>query len=378
MAHIVMIGPAYPFRGGIAAFNERLAQTWQSQGHTVEVITFTIQYPSFLFPGKSQFSDALPPQGLQIKRALNSINPFSWVKLGLKIRAKNPDILFLRFWLPFMGPSLGTVARIVKSNKKTKVIALTDNVIPHESRLGDKFLTQYFVGSCDAFVSMSNAVTKDLGKFTNNRPVLYLPHPVYDVFGPSMSKKDARKKLNLPEGRYILFFGFIREYKGLDLLLEAMTDPRIKALEVNLIVAGEYYEAADRYTAIIEKGQLSEKVILKTEYIPDTKVPAYFSASDLIVQPYKTATQSGVTQIAYYYNKPMVVTNVGGLPEIVPDGKVGYVVNVSSKAIADAVVDYYTYNREEGMIEGVRQEKERFSWEVMGAEIVHLASRVNS
>src|SRR5699024_2690108 len=160
-------------------------------------------YPSFLFPGKSQFSDASPPQGLQIKRALNSINPLSWVKLGLEIRAKNPDILFLRFWLPFMGPSLGTVARIVKSNKKTKVIALTDNVIPHESRLGDKFLTQYFVSSCDAFVSMSNAVTKDLGKFTNKRPVLYLPHPVYDVFGPSMSKKDARKKLNLPEGRYI-------------------------------------------------------------------------------------------------------------------------------------------------------------------------------
>ncbi|AMM50510.1 glycosyl transferase family 1 [Rufibacter sp. DG15C] len=377
MAYIVMIGPAYPFRGGIAAFNERLAQTWQAMGHTVEIITFTVQYPSFLFPGKSQFSDEPAPKGLLINRKLNSINPLSWIKVGLEIKYKRPDILFVRFWLPFIGPSLGTVARLVKANKHTKVIALTDNVIPHEHRLGDKLLTQYFVDSCDGFVSMSDSVTKDLAKFTSQKEILFQPHPIYDVFGPAIDKQLARKQLGLLKKRYILFFGFIRAYKGLDLLLEALADSRLKELCVNLVVAGEYYEAADRYVTIIEKNHLSERVYLNTEYIPDSKVAAYFSATDIVVQPYKTATQSGVTQIAYHYNKPMVVTNVGGLPEIVPHGKVGYVVNVNPKEIADAIVDYYINERESEMVNNIKEEKKRFSWEVMGEEIVKLAGRLN-
>ncbi|QHL87710.1 glycosyltransferase [Nibribacter ruber] len=376
MAYIILIGPAHPFRGGIAAFNERLAQTWQAMGHKVDIITFTVQYPAILFPGKTQYSDSDRPEGISIKRELNSINPLSWVKVGWKVKKAKPDILFLRFWLPFLAPSLGTVARIAKTNKSTKVIALTDNVIPHESRPGDELLTQYFINACDAFVSMSKSVTEDLAKFTDKKEVFFQPHPLYDVFGPAIEKQEAKRQLGLSDKPYLLFFGFIREYKGLDLLLEAMADVRLANLNLNLIVAGEYYEEKERYEAIIEERKLGKRVVLHTEYIPDTQVAAYFCASDLVVQPYKTATQSGVTQIAYYYNKPMVVTNVGGLPEIVPAGKVGYVVSIKVKAIADAIYDYYSNEREASFVKGVQEEKKRFSWEVMGKGILELAGRL--
>lgn len=373
MASIIIVGPAYPFRGGIAAFNESLARTWQAMGHQVQIITFTVQYPSFLFPGKSQYSEDAAPTDLRITRALSSVNPVSWLQVGQKIKRLKPDLVLFRYWLPFMGPSLGTVARIIKGNKHTKVVALTDNVVPHEARLGDKQFTQYFLTACDAFVTMSDAVTADLKKFNVNKPIASHPHPIYDIYGAAVAKQVAREQLGLQQaGRYILFFGFIRKYKGLDLLLEALQDPRLTEMGVNLIIAGEFYEDAAPYKSQIEKNNLTARVILATDFIPNEQVSTYFCAADLVVQPYKHATQSGVTQVAYHFDKPMLVTKVGGLAELVPHGKVGYVVEVQVQAIADAIVEYYQLEKETEMAAHVQAVKKRFAWDSMAETILHV------
>ncbi|MFC6996138.1 glycosyltransferase [Rufibacter roseus] len=371
MSYIVIVGPAYPFRGGIATFNESLARTWQAQGHEVEIITFTTQYPSFLFPGKSQLVEGPAPADLKITRELSSVNPASWFALGVKLQKKRPDLVLLRYWLPFMAPALGTVANLVKRNKHTKVIGLTDNVVPHEKRIGDTMLTQYFVNSCNAFVTMSEMVTTDLRKFDKAKPVICQPHPIYDTYGAKVDKLEAQKKLQLPlEDRYILFFGFIRHYKGLDILLEAMKDEHLQMLGVKLIIAGEYYEPEAPYQKLIESEELKGRVIARTEFIPHEEVALFFSAVDLVVQPYRTATQSGVTQIAYHFDKPMVVTKVGGLAEMIPDGKVGYVTEVDAGKIAKAVYQYYSENKEEEMVEQIKEEKKKYSWEKFAEAII--------
>jgi D-inositol-3-phosphate glycosyltransferase len=371
MANIVIIGPAYPFRGGIAAFNESLARTWQQKGHQVEIFTFTTQYPSFLFPGKSQYVEGPPPTDLVIHPSLSSINPLTWFTVGQKIKKMKPDLVLIRYWLPFMAPCLGTVARIIKGNNHSKVVALTDNIVPHEKRPGDAALTTYFTGACDAFVTMSETVSTELQRFNKKkRPVTCQPHPIYDTYGAKLTREEALQKLHLPqEGQYILFFGFIRHYKGLDLLLEAMQDERLQQRNIKLMVAGEYYEAPEPYLSIIEKAGLKDSVILATEYIPHDQVSWYFSAADLVVQPYRHASQSGVTQIAYHFEVPMVVTNVGGLSEMIPNGEVGYVVNVSPQAIADAIDTFYAKDMKEEMIKNIKREKQKYTWEAMAKAI---------
>ena len=362
---VVILGSAHPLRGGLANYNHRLAQAYEDQGFKVKIITFSLQYPSLLFPGKSQYSNELAPaQDIEVR--LNSINPFSWWRTGRYIRRLAPRFLIIKFWIPFMGPALGTVARIARKNKKTKVISIIDNIIPHEKRLGDRMLASYFVKSAHAFICMSKAVMKDMRTFTKSKPVLFTPHPIYDNFGALLDKTQAKRELGLDTSlSYLLFFGFIRDYKGLDILLQAMATPQVKDLNVKVIVAGEFYTDAAPYHRIIEENNLHDSVILATDFIPDSKVGLYFSACDLVVQPYKDATQSGVTQIAYSFEKPMVVTNVGGLAEIVPHGKAGYVTEVSSLAIADAIVDFYSQNREKSMVEFCREEKKKYAWEVM-------------
>ncbi|WP_181309065.1 glycosyltransferase [Rufibacter sp. XAAS-G3-1] len=373
MAYIVLVGPAYPFRGGIAASTESLARTWQQMGHQVEIYTFTTQYPAILFPGKSQLVDGPPPQDLTIHQELSSINPFTWISLGYKIRKKKPDVVLFRYWLPFMSPSLGTVARIIKGNKHTKVVALTDNIVPHEKRPGDKELTRFFVDACDAFVTMSATVQEELKQFSKTKPIACQGHPIYDTYGPKVERAEALKALNLPDGKYLLFFGFIRPYKGLDLLLEAMQDSRLRQRGIKLIVAGEFYESPDLYTQLIEEGNLQNRVILATEYIPHEKVKDYFSVADLVVQPYRDASQSGVTQIAYHFEVPMIVTNVGGLSEMIPDQKVGYVVAVDPNAIADAIERFYKENKASDMILNIKEEKQKYTWEALADAIIDVA-----
>lgn len=371
--NILIIGPAHPYRGGIAALNERLAQQLINEGHTVQLISFKLQYPGFLFPGKTQFTDSLAPENLSISKEINSINPLNWIKVGYKLRKVKADIVIVRYWLPFMSPSTGTICRIIKNNKKTKIISIVDNILPHEIRPGDKTLTKYFTNSVDGFISMSKTVYNDLDLFLKKQPKKFTPHPIYDHYGELISKKEAQKKLNLDTNyNYILFFGFIRDYKGLDILLEALSILDLKTLKLKLIIAGEFYSNEKKYFTLIKNYKLEQYVILKTDYIPEDKVNLFFCASDIITQPYKTATQSGVTQIGYHFNKPMLVTNVGGLPEIIEDKIAGYVVEVNAKSIAFALTDFYKNNRELNMIEGVKKAKVKFEWDKLTKTIFSI------
>jgi D-inositol-3-phosphate glycosyltransferase len=369
---IVIVGPSYPFRGGIAANNDRLAREFMNTGSDVVIFTFSLQYPSFLFPGKTQFSNEPKPKELDIRIEVNSINPISWFKVGRKIKNMRPDILLIRYWLPFMGPCFGTIARIAKKNKHTKVISVLDNYIPHEKRIGDKCLSKYFIKPVDGCVVMSHSVKTDLEKATTNKPIDYCPHPLFDHFGEILPKKEAQKIIGIDENcRWMLFFGLIRDYKGLDLLLKAMVETPASAPDLKLMVAGEFYSNADVYYKMVKDLGLKERVVFFPEFIPDNKVPLFFSAADIVVQPYKNATQSGVTQIAYHFNKPMIVTNVGGLAEIIPNEKVGFVVNIEPSAIANAINRFYSENREKEFTEGAAIEKTKYSWKRM-AETIHL------
>ena len=363
---VKIIGPAYPFRGGLASYNERLAQEFQAQGYDVSMETFTVQYPGFLFPGKSQYVNGPAPNDLKIKRTVNSVNPFNWIKVGRRIQKEKPDLLMVRYWLPFMGPCLGTISRMVRKNKHSKVICLADNIIPHEQRPGDQLLTRYFMRSIDGMVAMSKSVLSDIDLFTPQLPRELCPHPLFDNFGERLDQSKAKELLQLEsETSYLLFFGFIRDYKGLDILLKALADERLKTMPIKLIVAGEFYTKPEPYLKMLADLDLNDRVSLHVNFIPNEKVNQYFSAADLIVQPYKSATQSGVTQIGYHFEKSMLVTNVGGLSEIIPDQKIGYVVEPNEKAIANAIFDFYQNKRQNEFERNLVEEKKKFSWSKM-------------
>ena len=370
---IIIVGTTYPFRGGLAAFNERLAREYIQQGHEVEIFTFSLQYPSFLFPGKTQFSSEEAPTDLKIHRTINSVNPLSWLLTGRKIKKLNADKVIFCYWMAFIAPCFGTIARIVRS-PKTEIIALIHNMIPHEPTILDKLFPKYFVNAMDGFVAMADSVIEDVKHFdANSKPKIVSPHPIYDHYGALLDKKDAAIKLGLyDQNAYILFFGFIRQYKGLDLLLEAFADERLRKFPLKLIVAGEFYENPEPYLSQIAKLKLGNFVELRTVFIPDSEVRNYFSVADIVAQPYRTATQSGVSQIAYHFEKPMLVTNVGGLAEIVPHGKVGYVVDVEPAQIADALVDFYENKRADEFIENIKTEKLKYAWSQMTEAINNL------
>lgn len=377
MARIFIIGPAHPLRGGgIVSFNERLARAFQAEGHSCEIWSFSLQYPGFLFPGKSQYSTEPAPKDLIIHTVINSINPLNWWKVGDQIRKERPDIILVRFWLPFMGPALGTILRRVRNNKHTKIICLADNVIPHEKRPGDRIFTHYFLNSCDAFITMSEKVQRDLHTFISKKPAQLVAHPLYDNFGAPITKKEARAHLQLdPTQKIILFFGFIRKYKGLDLLLEAMKDPQIAAAGIKLLIAGEFYDNKENYLSLIEKNQLQNRVILHTDFIADSAVKYYLCAADVVVQPYRNATQSGVTPLSYHFEKPMIVTNVGGLPGLVPHEKVGLVCEPTPAAIAEAILRFYQLGADH-FVPGIKEEKLKYSWTKMVESITNLAKQV--
>lgn len=386
---ISILGPAWPYRGGIAAFNERLAHQLQSEEHTVRLYTFTLQYPSFLFPGKTQYSVEPKPADLDVERCVNSCNPFSWISTGRKIKKEAPDLLIVAYWLPFMAPALGTVCRIAKSNGVTRVIALLHNLIPHEHRPGDTFFSRYFIGSIDGAVSLSKSVLDDVAHFNAKLPRVFSPHPLYDNFGEAVTREEACAKLGLdPNQRYFLFFGLIRDYKGLDWLLEAYAKTQellksnvgdnstLHTPNFSLIIAGEFYSDGTKYHEQAQRLGIEDRLIWKSEFVPDSEVKYYFGAADLIVQPYKTATQSGVTQIAYHFEKPMLVTRVGGLAEIVPDGKVGYAVEPEITAIAEALTDF-TKNHPD-FTEGIRDEKRQYSWSFMTQRLLSLLPSITN
>lgn len=363
---IVVLGTAWPYRGGIALFNERLAKEFQKENDEVITYTFTLQYPSFLFPGKTQYSEEPAPQDMTIVRKVSSVNPFNWIKVGRELKKMAPDLIVIGFWLPFMAPCLGTIARIARKNGKTRVVSVVHNIVPHEHRIGDKMFATYFCNSVDGFVAMSDSVLNDLTLFDSVKPRVFCRHPLYDNFGKQVDREEALSELGLDtNNRYMLFFGLIRDYKGLDIMLKAYADSRLRKMGVKLIVAGEFYNNAEKYFELEKELGLEGEVIWHREFVPDSKVRYYFGAADIIVQPYKSATQSGVTQIAYHFEKPMIVTNVGGLAEIVPNGKAGYVVEPDEKEIADAIVDFFGNNRQDEFKEGLLFEKRKYAWSNM-------------
>jgi glycosyltransferase involved in cell wall biosynthesis len=372
---LVIIGPAWPLRGGLAAFDEQLAKGFNLTNVKTRIETFSLQYPSLLFPGTSQYTDQPAPSNLKINAGINSINPINWIMVGLRIKKEQPDLIIVRYWIPFMAPCLGTICRIIKSNKHTKIICIVDNMIPHEKRFADKLLSSFFVKSVHAFLTMSEKVANDVTTFSKS-PLLISPHPIFEHFGKIIAKSDARTQLGIAqEEKVILFFGFIRQYKGLDLLLNAMSNPMIHDAKIKLWVVGEFYEDAKPYHDLIEKLDLQERVTLHNEFVPDNEVSKYVGAADFIIQPYRNATQSGVTPLAYYFEKPMLVTNVGALADTVPDGKVGFVVEPNSESIATGIlklyelgVDYFHSN--------LQIEKRKYSWETMINNFIKLFNQI--
>jgi glycosyltransferase involved in cell wall biosynthesis len=375
--HIVIVGPAHPLRGGLATYNERLARELM-QKNQVTLLTFSLQYPNFLFPGQSQFSDDPKPEDLTIDIALNSVNPLNWISVGRKYKKVKPDIIIFRYWMPFFGPCFGTFARIVKSNHHTQVVAITDNIIPHEKRFFDTPFSKYFLPVLDGAVAMSRKVLKDLQDFPLSKPVKktgYHAHPLYDNFGQAVSKSDACTALGLDANkRHVLFFGFIRNYKGLDLLLEAMALLPESLKDVNLLIAGEYYEDSAPYDKIIAEKQLENRIDLHTKFIPNDDVRLYFSAADIVAQPYRNATQSGVSQIAYHFEMPMIITNVGGLSELVPHGEAGWVCEPTSESLAAAVISMYEPGRIEHVRTSLKELKKQFSWPSMVKALEEVTS----
>lgn len=377
---IRILGPAHPYRGGIAKFDEVLAASFAGEGHDVKIVNFTLQYPSFLFPGRTQYTRMAAPEGLTIERRINSVNPLNWPVVGREIAREKPDLVILRFWMPFMGPSLGTIAKVIRQRSpKTRIVALADNIVPHEHRPGDRPLTDYFLRQTDAVVYMSDEVGHDLDSFDYKGLRAMSPHPIYDTYGTPVSKAKACAALGLdPAADYVLFFGFIRDYKGLDLLLEAWAMLRNEGRTAGrkLLIGGEYYGNKEKYDNLIQSLGLQDDIILHDRYIEETEVKNYFCASDLVVQPYRSATQSGVTQVAYHFGTPMVVTDVGGLGEIVPDGKVGYVVDVTPSAIAKAITDFYDQNKAAEFRANIATEKERFSWSALTGTFMRLHGEI--
>ncbi len=371
MSKILIVGTAYPYRGGIAAFNERLARQFQEEGDEVEIWTFTLQYPNFLFPGKTQYSTDSAPESLNIKRIVNSVNPFNWLKVGRKINQGNYDKVVFAYWMSFFAPCYGMMARRIKTAQR---IALIHNMMPHEGSLMDKWLTPYFVKSMDGFVALSQSVVGEIARLDKRgKPKAWAPHPIYDHYGPREPRETALRHLDLDEGyRYLLFFGLVRAYKGLDWLIEAFADERLAAFPLKLIVAGEFYDDKAPYMEKIQSLGLQDRIIVNDSFVPDGQVKDYFNAADIVVQPYKSATQSGVTQVAYHFEKPMLVTNVGGLDEIVPNGKVGYAVNPDPKSIADALVDFFANQREAEFIANIAVEKQKYSWSRMSTTIKNV------
>ena len=372
---IIIIGPAYPLRGGgIATFNERLAKEFIDEGFDTTIYTFSYQYPSFLFPGTTQYSSEPAPKNIPIKIKINSVNPFNWIKVGNELKKLKPDVIVVRYWLPFMGPCLGTILRRVKKNKQTKIICIADNIFPHEKRPGDNLFTKYFLKPIDGFITMSQKVLADLNQVTKNKPAQFVPHPLYDNFGEKISKEEARKHLQIyGEVHVLLFFGFIRKYKGLDILLRSIKilNNEFGVKNLRLLIAGEFYEEEKNYEALLNDPAIKNNLILHTQFISNSDVKYYLCAADCVVQPYRNATQSGVTPLAYHFEIPMIVTNVGGLPSLVPDKKVGLIAEPNAESIAEKVIEYFTLG-ENYFLPYLKEEKKKYTWKAMVNAILNL------
>jgi len=366
---IAYLSTFYPFRGGIAQFNASLYRAFEKENE-VKAFTFKRQYPEILFPGKTQMvqendhADKIPAQ-----RTLDTVNPFTYISTAKAIKNVDADILVMKYWMPFFAPALGYIS----GKTKAKSIAIIDNAIPHEKHFYDAPLSKYFLNRCDGFVVMSDSVKKDLLSLKPNAKFIQHAHPFYDHFGAIVNKGEARKSLNIADNqKVILFFGFIRAYKGLDILLEAFINA---TADYTLVIAGEPYEDFSKYQpAVDELKKQGKNVIDIVRYIDDHEVATLFSAADVAALPYKSATQSGIASIAMHFEIPMIVTNVGGLPEEVENGKTGMVVDkVEPILFWKSVEEYFSKSLKENFQKRIRETKEERSWKKLADRIVEFS-----
>ncbi|MFA3783653.1 glycosyltransferase [Melioribacteraceae bacterium 4301-Me] len=368
---IKIISSAYPLRGGISHFTGLLFKELK-KNHDLEVITFKRQYPKLFFPGKSQTEAENEIEKIDTKILVDSINPLNWLMLGNKIKKEKPDLIIFKYWMPFFAPCFGTISRIAKKNKTTKVLVICDNIIPHEKKVGDIALTRYFFSVVDYFILMSETVKRDLIKIKKDAKYKLLFHPIYSNFGELIDKQAAKEKLGIKSEKNILFFGFIRKYKGLDILLKAVALLKDK-IDLNLIVAGEFYEDENKYLSLIKQLDIEKKVTLHNDFIPTADVKYYFSAADVVVLPYKDATQSGIVQIANNFNKPVIATKVGGLTEMIEDGKTGFLIEKENpEQLADTIIRFYEENKEFEFTQNIKAEVEKYSWQKFTAEMMEI------
>ncbi len=373
---IILIGPSSPLRGGIANFNDSLYKALEKM-HDPYVIGFSRLYPPLLFPGKSQYENRPSFSYIRGKNLINSTNPLTWRTTAREIVRMKPDCLLVQYWMPFFAPAYGYIIRHAKKRTGLKVIGVLHNIDPHEKMPGALNLNRFFLKSCDGFITMSSKVLEDLRKTGIDKPAKMVPHPVYDIFGDPVSKNDACDHLGLdPDQKYLLFFGLIRNYKGLGLLIKAMSKGSINHLNLKLLVAGEFYEDEKKYRNMVKELGLEERIIFTEGFVPKEEVGYYFSASDLVILPYLSATQSGVTQIAYHFNKPVLVTDVGGLQEVVFDGRTGYVCKKDPEEIAGSIADFFDNKKSAEFIQNIKNEKYRFSWDNMVQGIEILAEEI--
>lgn len=375
-----LVGPMYPYRGGIAQFLEKIGDGMAARGHELIPVTFSRQYPELLFPGKTQYvpDDREPPESFSgaPERLLDPLNPLSWYRTARHLTSRAPDLVVFTYWMAFFSPAFGTIARYLR-RRGIRIVTLVHNALPHERHVGDAALGRFFLKACDGLIALSESVEDDLQKIGVHRPIQRLHHPLYNTFGDPLDRRRARERLGLDEDApTLLFFGFVRRYKGLHVLLEALPEIRRHLPDVQLMVAGEFYDEKAFYEDLIDENDLRSSIHLHDGYVEDDEVTLYFSAADVVVQPYLSATQSGVGKIAYHFNRPLIVTEVGGLPEMVPDGDAGFVVPPDdTSALATAVRRFFQDGVQAKMEAGVRREKEKYSWdplydavETLGAE----------
>lgn len=371
---ISLLSTMYPFRGGIAQFNANLYRELKLQHHDVQAVTFKRQYPNFLFPGETQMvTENDQVEVIPSIRLLDSVNPFTYWSTAKKIRAFEPDILLMKYWMTFFGPSLGTVAGNMLP--KTKRISILDNVIPHEKRFFDAAFNRYFLKRNDGFIVMSDSVLNDLLSLKPDARYLHIHHPLYDHFGEAVAREKACAELGLdPAKKQVLFFGFIRDYKGLDLLLEATKN---LPDDYSVIVAGEVYGTFDKYQEQIDRLGISDKVKIFKRYISDHEVPLFFSAADVCVLPYKSATQSGITSIAMHFELPIIATDTGGLKELIHHNKTGLIVErPDSDLIAQSIRDYFGKEMKHSFSEALKLEKAEHSWSNFATRLTDFAKEL--
>ena len=380
---IVIVGTAYPMRGGIAQFNALLYKYFSS-GNEVKMYSFKRQYPEMFFPGKTQFEQDEPlfkiPDDKNVI-SVDSVNPYNWIITGIKIAKENADLIIFKYWLPFFAPCFAVISYIAKNISKAKILFICDNVIPHEKRFGDKFFTKLAFSQADYFIVMSKTVEDDLKVFNKGKPYKLIQHPVYNIFGEKVSKTEAKEFINkeynidVTNEKVILFFGYIRKYKGLNYLIDAMPEI-LKKINLKLLVVGEFYDDENKYMEQIKSLNLKESIKVISDFVPDTNVKYFFSACDVAVLPYSDATQSGIIQIAYHYDKPVIATDVGGLAEVVRNDETGFIIEPkSSKAVAEAVIKFYEEDLEEKFSKNASEEKKKFTWEEFTSKISEMVRK---